>query len=123
MKHIDKEFIGKSESLLTNEHRELMLFLYEKLHIEALCEEDQTNFIETFASEETLRNMAPFKSSLQEMIREIEDNIPEIELEEHVRNGKEQKYEDKCKLYGKERDELKKQTIKKGNIIYVPFNQ
>ena len=123
MEPIIKDFIGKSESLLTNEHRKLLLFLYEELQIEVVCEEDQTNFIECFTNEDTLRNMVPFKSSLQEIIREIEANIPEIELEKHERNRKEQKYDNPCELYGKKQNELKKQAIIKGNIIYIPFNQ
>lgn len=117
MEHIVKEII------LTNEHRELLLFLYENLHIEELGQEDQTKFIESFMDGEILSNMAPFKSALVEMIREIEHNIPEIELEEHLPDSKEQKYYAERKLHGGKRNELKKQTIKKGNVIYVPFDK
>ena len=117
MEHIVKEII------LSNEQRELLLFLYENLHIDELSEEDQIDFIESFMNHETLNSMAPFKSSLVEMIRELEHNLPAIEWDECSPDSNGQKYDDPCKLYGGKRNERKKQTVKKGNIIYVPFNK
>lgn len=123
MEHIVEEIIGKSANILTNEQQELLLFLYENLHIEALGKEDQTNFMESFVHGETLSKMAPFKSSLVEMIQEIEQTIPEFELEKHLPDSKERKYCTERKLHGGIRNEQKKQIIIKENIIYIPFDK
>ena len=122
MEHVSKEFIGKSVSLLTNEQRELLFFLYEELQIDSLSEEDQADFFESFMDGETLCTMSLCKSTLVEMIREIEDNLPEIESEEHVPYSNGRQYDEMHKLYGLKRNERKKQIIKKDNIIYVPFD-
>ena len=123
MEHIIKEIIGKSDQALTEEHRELLFFLYENLHIEELEEEDRKDFMESFMDIETLSDMTAYKSSFVEMIREIENNIPSIDLADRLSDSMERKYYTARKLRDGKPNELNKQTIKKGNVVFVPFHK
>lgn len=117
MEHI----VEKSDRTLTDEHRELLLFLYENLHLEELSEEEQLFFMDYFFNSETLRNMAAYAVALVEIIHEIEENIPAIELEECLANSEEQRLYYARKRHDRKLQELKQQTMKKDNVLYVPF--
>lgn len=106
---------------LTEEQRELLLFLYEHLHVNELSEEEQCFFIEYFFNSEALRNMTAFAIALVEIIHEIEGNIPAIEQEESSANSEEQRYYYARKWHDVKQNELKHHTTKKGNVFYVPF--
>lgn len=106
---------------LTEEQRELLLFLYGNLHVDELSEEEQCFFIEYFFNSETLRNMAKFAIAFVEIIREIEENIPAIEREEGLTNSEEQRCYYARKWHEAKQHELKHRIMKKGNVLYVPF--
>ena len=109
------------ERTLTNEQRELLLFLYENLHIDELNEEEQCFFVEYFFNSEALRNIAAFAIAFVEIIHEIEENMPAIELEESSANSEEQRYYYARKWHDAKQNELKHHTTKEGNVFYVPF--
>lgn len=121
MERIVETFAEKSDRTLTDEHRELLLFLYGNLHLEELVEEEQNFFIEYFFNSETLRNVAAYAATLVEIIHEIEGNIPTIEFEERLANSEEQRLYYERKWHDRKLNELKQQTTKKGNVFYVPF--
>lgn len=114
-------FVEKFKRPLTQEHRELLLFLYEILHVDELSEEEQNSFIEYFFHSDKLQNIAVCALDLVEIIHELQENIPAIEPEEHLVNDEEQRNYYERKRYDAKRNELKHRTMKQGNVFYVPF--
>ncbi|MFJ7735441.1 hypothetical protein ACIQ2D_03765 [Lysinibacillus sp. NPDC097287] len=121
MEHIVEKYVEKSDLTLTAEHRELLLFLYKNLHVNELSEEEQYFFIDYFFNSESLRNMAASAITLFEIIYELEENIPAIELEERLSNGEEQRHYYERKWHDVKLHEIKHQTKKEGNVFFVPF--
>ncbi|KOS68058.1 hypothetical protein AEA09_05485 [Lysinibacillus contaminans] len=121
MEHNVETFVEKLDRTLTDEQRELLLFLYKNLHVDELSEEEQSFFVEYFFNSETLRNMAVFAIALVEIIHEIEGNIPAIELEERLANSEEQRLYYERKWNDAKLNDLKHQTTKQGNVFHVPF--
>lgn len=121
MERIVEKYIENLDWTLTDEHRELLLFLYKNLHVDELREEEQYFFIEYFFNSESLRKMAASAITLFEIIHELEENIPAIELEERLATAEEQRYYYERKWHDAKLHELKQQTTKEGNVFYVPF--
>ena len=121
MEHIVEKYVGDLERNLTVEHRELLLFLYENLQVDELSEKEQLSFIDYFFNSESLRNIATFAITLVEIIHEIEENIPAIELDERLANSVQQRLYYERKWHEAKVNELKHQTKKEGNVFYVPF--
>lgn len=121
MEHIVEKYLEKLDWTLTAEHRELLLFLYKHLHVDELSEEEQCFFMDYFLKSESLQNIAAAAITLFEIIHELEENVPAIELEEHLTNGEEQRNFYERKWYDAKINELKHQTKKEGNVFHVPF--
>lgn len=121
MEHIVEKYVEKLDWTLTAEHRELLLFLYNNLHVDELSEEEQCLFIDYFFKSESLQNMAISAVTLFEIIHEIKENVPAIELGERLANGEEQRNYYERKWYGAKINDLKHQTQKEGNVFHVPF--
>ncbi|WP_286927278.1 MULTISPECIES: hypothetical protein [Lysinibacillus] len=122
MKDAVDSLIAKFAIEITSEQRDYLRFLYENLHLEELSDKEQHYFIDYFYKSEALRNMAAFALELADIMQEIQENIPTIEQAERLANGKEQRLYYEQKWEEVRRQKLKRQTRKKGNILYVPFN-
>lgn len=122
MKDAVDSLIEKFAIEITSEQRDYLRFLYENLHLEELSDKEQHYFIDYFYKSEALRNMAAFALELADIMQEIQENIPTIEQAERLANGKEQRLYYEQKWEEVRRQKLKHQTRKKGNILYVPFN-
>lgn len=120
MVHSIETFVEKLKSPLTQEHRDLLLSLYEILHVDDLHEEEQNSFIEYFFSSDKLQNITVLALDLVEIIHELQENIPAIEPEEHLANDEERNYFER-KRHDAKRNELKHPIMKQGNVFYVPF--
>jgi len=118
-----ESLIEKFDLEFTPEQRDFLRFLYENLHLEELSDKEQSFFIDYFYKSETLRNMAVFALELADIMREICELIPAIEKAERLNNGKEQRLYNERKWQIARRQKLSRQTIKKGNILYVPFDE
>ncbi|KOS61878.1 hypothetical protein FJQ98_18815 [Lysinibacillus agricola] len=123
MKDAVESLIEKFNLEITSEQRDFLRFLYENLHLEELSDKEQHFFIDYFYKSETLRNMAAFALELADIMHEIRENIPAIEQAERLANGKEQRLYYEQKSQEARRQKLKHQTTKKGNILYVPFEE
>ncbi|MDM5234375.1 hypothetical protein [Lysinibacillus pakistanensis] len=123
MKDAVDSLIEKFAIEITSELRDYLRFLYENLHLEELSDKEQHYFIDYFYKSEALRNMAAFALELADIMQEIQENIPTIEQAERLANGKEQRLYYEHKWEEVRRHKLKHQTRKKGNILYVPFNE
>ncbi|MFB7157922.1 hypothetical protein [Lysinibacillus sp. NPDC056232] len=123
MKDAVESLIKKFDLEITPEQRDFLCFLYENLHLEELSDKEQCFFIDYFCKSETLRNMAAFALELADIMHEIYKNIPAIEQTERLTNAKERRYYDGRKWQIARRQKLNRQTIKKGNILYVPFDE
>lgn len=123
MKDAIESLIEKFDLEFTSEQRDFLRFLYENLHLEELSDKEQHFFIDYFYKSETLRNMAAFALELADSMREICENIPAIEQAERLANGKEQRLYYESKQQVARRQKLNRQTIKKGNILYIPFDE
>lgn len=118
-----ESLIEKFALALTSEQHDFLRFFYDNLHLEELSDKEQRIFIDYFYKSETLRNMAAFALELADIMREMCENIPAIEQAERLTNGKEQRlyYERKWQIA--RRQKLKYQITKKGNILYIPFDE
>ncbi|QPQ30085.1 vWA domain-containing protein [Lysinibacillus sp. JNUCC 51] len=123
MKDAVESLIKKFDLEFTSEQRDFLRFLYENLHLEELSNKEQHFFIDFFYKSEALRNMAAFALELADIIHEIYENIPAIEQNERLANGKEQRLYYERKRQVARRRKLNRQTIKKGNILYVSFDE
>ncbi len=123
MKDAVELLIEKLALDITSEQRDYLYFLYENLHLEELSDKEQHFFIDYFYKSKTLRNMAAFALELVDIMHEIRENIPAIELAERLADGNEQRLYYERKWQEARRRKLKHQTTKKGNILYVPFDE
>ncbi|KOY80865.1 hypothetical protein I6G82_05035 [Lysinibacillus macroides] len=121
MQDVIQALIGKLDGDMTLEQRHYLRFLYDHLHLEELNNREQQYFINYFFESESLQNMAAFALELAESIQEMQENIPAIEQAERLANSHEQRlyYERKCSE--QRRQQLKQQTTKQDNVLYVPF--
>lgn len=108
---------------MTEEQCNYLHFLYENLHLEELNDREQRYFIDYFFKSEPLRNMAAFALELADIMHEIRENIPPIEKAERLADGHEQRLYYQRKWSELRRQKLKQQTLKNGNIFYVPFQE
>lgn len=123
MKDAVESLLEKFDLAFTSEQCDFFRFLYENLHLEELSNIEQHFFIDFFYKSETLRSMAAFALELADIMHEIYENIPAVEHAERLANGKEQRLYDVRKWHIARRRKLNRQTIKKGNILYVPFDE
>lgn len=114
--------IGKLDEAMTLDQRHYLCFLYEYLHLEELSNQEQQNFIDYFFESEPLQNMAAFALELAESIQEMQENIPAIEQAERLANSQEQRLYYERKWSAQRRQQLKQQTTKQDNVLYVPFH-
>ncbi len=108
---------------MTEEQCNYLHFLYENLHLEELNDREQRYFIDYFFKSEPLRNMAAFALELADIMHEIRENIPPIEKAERLADGREQRLYYEHKWSELRRQKLKQQTLKSGNVFYVPFHE
>ncbi|WP_155591562.1 hypothetical protein [Lysinibacillus cavernae] len=122
MKDAIESLLAKFDIQMTLDQLDYLHFLYENLHLEELSDKEQHYFIDYFFKSEPLRNMAAFALELADIIHEIRENIPAIEKAERLANGNEQGLYYERKWAELRRQKLKQQTMKSGNIFYVPFH-
>lgn len=123
MKDPIQSLIEKLNLDMTEEQRNYLNFLYENLHLEELNDKEQRYFIDYFFKSEPLRNMAAFALELADVMHEIRENIPPIEKAERLADGHEQRLYYERKWSELRRQKLKQQTLKNGNVFYVPFHE
>ncbi|MEA0554894.1 hypothetical protein U1P98_09925 [Lysinibacillus irui] len=123
MKNPIQSLIEKLNLDMTEEQCNYLHFLYENLHLEELNDREQRYFIDYFFKSEPLRNMAAFALELADIMHEIRENIPPIEKAERLADGREQRLYYEHKWSELRRQKLKQQTLKSGNVFYVPFHE